>query len=157
MPNESSIAVALNLESSFLVGFFTSYLPMSASTYHSAILHPDGRASSCTLSLLDLQLFGQFKQDAINQLVVCQLVLRTNPDSAEDIVMDVSIQSFHQFWSRQTRILLQECLHLLPFKSKKDFHPHLTLTLLGFSSINPNDIAISRRGRSDLIRPSSDI
>ena len=74
------------------------------------------------LLLLDLQLLGQLQQDTVNQLVVCQLVLRTNPDSGEDLIMDVSIQS-----------------------------------LLGFSSINPNDIAISRRGRSDLIRPSSDV
>ena len=43
------------------------------------------------LLLLDLQLLGQLQQDTVNQLVVCQLVLRTYPDSAEDLIMDVSI------------------------------------------------------------------
>ena len=34
-----------------------------------------------------------------NQFVVCQLVLRTNPDSAEDLIMDVSIRILHQLHS----------------------------------------------------------
>ena len=45
----------------------------------------------------------------------------------------------------------------LPSGVKKDFRPRFTLKLFGFSSTKPNDIAISRRGRSDLIRPSSDV
>ena len=39
------------------------------------------------LLFLYLQLLGQLKHDAVNQLVVCQLVLRTDPDSAEDLIM----------------------------------------------------------------------
>ena len=38
---------------------------------------------------------GQFQQYAAYQLVVCQLVLRTNPDAVEDLIMDVPIQSLH--------------------------------------------------------------
>ena len=49
------------------------------------------------LLLLDLQRLGQLQKDTVNQLVVCQLVLRTDPDAAEDLIMDVSIQSLHQF------------------------------------------------------------
>ena len=45
----------------------------------------------------------------------------------------------------------------LPSGVKKDFLPRFVLRLFGFSSTNPNDIAISRRGRSDLMRPSSEI
>ena len=51
------------------------------------------------LLLLDLQLFGQLKQDAVNQFVVFQLVFRTDPDAAEDLIMDVSVQSIHQLRS----------------------------------------------------------
>ena len=36
---------------------------------------------------------------AVDQLVVCQLVLRTDPDPAEDLIMDVSIQRIHQLRS----------------------------------------------------------
>ena len=60
------------------------------------------------LLFLDLQRLGQLQKDAVNQLVVCQLVLRTDPDPAEDLIMDVSIQSLHQLRSRQAGIHLQE-------------------------------------------------
>ena len=49
--------------------------------------------------VLDLQLFGQFQQYIVNQLIVCQLVLRTDPDAAEDLITDASIQCLHQFRS----------------------------------------------------------
>ncbi len=49
--------------------------------------------------VLDLQLFGQFQQYIVNQLIVCQLVLRTDPDAAENLIIDVSIQCLHQFRS----------------------------------------------------------
>lgn len=45
----------------------------------------------------------------------------------------------------------------LPSGVKKDFLPRFTLKLFGFSSTKPNDIAISRKGRCDLIRPSSNV
>ncbi len=51
------------------------------------------------LLLLNLQFLGQFYQNAVDQLVVCQLVLRTDPDPAEDLIMDVSIQRIHQLRS----------------------------------------------------------
>ena len=51
------------------------------------------------LQLLDLQIPGQLQQYAVYQLVVCQLVLRTDPDAAEDLIMDVPIQSLHQLRS----------------------------------------------------------
>ena len=48
---------------------------------------------------LNLQFLGQFYQYAVDQLIVCQLVLRTDPDPAEDLIMDVSIQRIHQLRS----------------------------------------------------------
>ena len=45
----------------------------------------------------------------------------------------------------------------LPSGVKKDSLPRFTHRLLGFDSIRPNDIAISRREGSDLMRPSSDV
>ena len=58
------------------------------------------------LKLLYLQLRGQFQQYAVDELVACQLILGANPDAAEHLIMDVTIQSIHQFrgW--------QSCIHL---------------------------------------------
>ena len=61
------------------------------------------------LLLLDLQLPGQFQQYAVYQLVVCQLVLRTNPDAAENLIMDVPIQSLHQLRSGKACVHFQKC------------------------------------------------
>ncbi len=43
----------------------------------------------------------------------------------------------------------------LPSGVKNDFLPRGVLKLFGLTSVKPNDIAVSRRGRSDFIRPSS--
>ena len=71
------------------------------------------------LLLLDLQLLRQLKQDAGNHLVACQLVLKTDSDSAEDLIMNVSIQSPPQLRSRQAGMHLQECLCNLAFQSEE--------------------------------------
>ena len=57
----------------------------------------------------NLQLPGQFQQYAVYQLVVCQLVRRINPDAAEDLIMDVPIQSLHQLRSGQACVHFQKC------------------------------------------------
>lgn len=78
-------------------------------------------------------------QAAVNQLIACQLVLSPDPDSTEDLIIDVPIQRLHQFWRRQAVIYPQEHNATLALGVKKDFLP---LIFFGFSSINPNSIAI---------------
>ena len=85
------------------------------------------------LQFLDFQLPGKFQQYAVYQLVVCQRTLRANPDAAEDLIMDVPIQSLHQLRSGQTCVHLQKCQRNLTFWSKEglsaSFNPFVSRML----------------------------
>ena len=55
------------------------------------------------------KLNGYAPEYVVYQLVVCQLVLGTNPDAAENLIMDVPIQSLHQLRSGQACVHFQKC------------------------------------------------
>ena len=69
-------------------------------------------------------------QNIVNQLVVCQLVLRTEPESTVDQIKDISIQCLNQFLGRQTAIHLQECQCNLTFRSKEGLPASLCSQIL---------------------------
>ena len=106
------------------------------------------------LLLLDLQLLGQFQQYIVNQLIVCQLVLRTDPDAAEDLIIDVSIQCLHQFRSRQSCIHLQECQCHLAFRGEEGLSASFSPYALRLLLCQPKRYRHFSKRRSDWMRPS---